>query len=196
VPTSRQLIRSVFEYSLLEERPGFVSVIFEGRGCQRLFGHEAGGHRWQRCPPTEKRGRIHTSTVTVAVLDPEKAPELVLQPHDVDIVTTTGTGPGGQHRNKTQSCVVATHKETGIKVRIDHRSQKQSKALALRILAERVLEEKRSRQLSSRAAQRKHQVGSGQRGDKVRTYRSKDDRVVDHITGQRWKLSKWLRGEW
>ena len=146
--------------------------------------------------PTEKRGRVHTSTITVAVLNPEEKPEIALQPHDVEITTTTGTGPGGQHRNKTQSCVVATHKETGLKVRIDHRSQKESKALALRILAERVLEDTRSRQQSSRAAQRKRQVGSGQRGDKVRTYRTKDDRVVDHATGRRWKLTKWLRGEW
>ena len=194
--TAKQLTGSVFDSALLEERPGFISVIFEGKGCQRLFAHEAGGHRWQRTPPTEKRGRIHTSTITVAVLNPENKPEIALRPHDVEIVTTTGTGPGGQHRNKTQSCVVATHKETGLKVRIDHRSQKESKALALRILAERVLEDKRSRQRSSRAAQRKEQVGSGMRSDKVRTYRTKDDRVVDHATGQRWKLTKWLRGDW
>jgi peptide chain release factor 1 len=194
VLTAKQPTGSVFEYSLLEERSGFISVIFEGQGARRLFAHEAGGHRWQRIPPTEKRGRVHTSTITVAVLNPDQPPELVLKPQDVQLTATTGTGPGGQHRNKTQSCIVATHKETGIKVRIDHRSQKQSKALALRILAERVLESKQARQQSSRAAKRKKQVGSGMRSDKVITLYVHRDRVVHHTTNKSTTYKRYSRG--
>jgi peptide chain release factor 1 len=171
-------------------------VVFEGRGARRLFAAEAGGHRWQRVPPTEKRGRVHTSTVTVAVLDPEVRAEEEIDEHDVDIVTTTGTGPGGQHRNKTQSCVIATHRATGLKVRVDMRSQHQSKAMALRILAARVRDLAREAAQTGRAAERRLQVGSGMRGDKIRTYRTQDDRVTDHRDGRTFRLSAWMRGDW
>jgi peptide chain release factor 1 len=173
-----------------------VSVLFEGNGANNLFKNEAGGHRWQRCPPTEKRGRVHTSTVTVAVLDASSAPKFKLNESELEITTTRGTGPGGQHRNTTDSCVIVRHLPTGITAKIDCRSQHQSRALALRILADRIEEEQRQQWDAKRAAKRKNQVGSGQRGDKIRTYREKDDRVVDHRTGQKWKLTKWMRGDW
>lgn len=139
---------------------------------------------------------MHTSTVTVAVLDPEVPTKFVLNEQDVDIVTTRGTGPGGQHRNRTESCVVATHKATGLKVRVDMRSQHQSKAMALKILAARLEEAELNSASAGRSAERRQQVGSGMRADKVRTYSTARDSVVDHRTGDRWTLTQWMRGDW
>src|SRR5271166_5311967 len=131
----------VFDTALIEERPGFIAVSFEGAGARALFASEAGGHRWQSIPPTEKRGRVQTSTVTVAVLDPDAVVGNVLDYRDVEIVTTRGSGPGGQNRNKTDSCVIATHKPSGLAVRIDNeRSQHQNKAMAYKVLAARLYE--------------------------------------------------------
>jgi len=186
----------VFSSELLEARPGFVSFAVSGPGARALFSHEAGGHRWQRSPPTEKRGRVHTSTVTVAVLDPDAVLGCALNPADVEVVATRGSGPGGQHRNKTDSCIVATHRPTGLRVRIDMRSQHRSRAMALQVLAARLYELERDKAETGRASLRKDQVGSGQRGDKVRTYRTQDDMVKDHRTGQRWRLSDWMQGIW
>ena len=185
----------VFDASVLIDRPGFVSLHVEGNGARALFANEAGGHRWQRVSPTEKRGRVHTSTVTVAVLE-ERNMDFKIDKRDIKYITTKGTGPGGQHRNKTESCVIAIHKPTGLSVKIDARNQHKNKALATRLLVERVREQECSKSNSRRHANRKQQVGSGMRGDKRRTYRSRDDRVVDHITGQKWRLSRWIRGEW
>lgn len=187
---------SAFDITLVEQRSGFVSILFKGKDAQKIFKNEAGGHRWQRISPTEKRGRVHTSTVTVAILSPETPDNIRLDEKDIEIQTKRGSGPGGQHRNKTDSCVVAIHKPTKISVQIDSKSQHQSKALALRILAERVSEDESRKYQEHRGSVRKNQVGSGQRGDKIRTYRSQDDRVTDHRTGQTWKLSHWIKGNW
>lgn len=186
----------VFSSALVDRKPGFVSVEFTGDGAKSLFINEGGGHRWQRVPPTEKKGRVHTSTVTVAVLDTFNPEICQLSDRDVDIKTTVGTGPGGQHRNKTESCVVATHRETGISVRVDMKSQYQSKTMALKILSARVAEVQQANAMNERSQDRKQQVGSGMRGDKVRTYRVQDDRVTDHRTNKKWRLKKWMRGEW
>ncbi len=191
-----QLNGGVFSSTLVDRKSGFISVEFTGEGAHSLFANESGGHRWQRISPTEKRGRIHTSTVTVAVLNPYDPEICQLTAQDVEIKTTTGTGPGGQHRNKTESCVVATHKETGISVRVDMKSQYQSKAMALKILSSRVTEMQQTQAITERSQDRKKQVGSGMRGDKIRTYRVQDDRIKDHRTGKKGRLKKWLRGEW
>lgn len=139
---------------------------------------------------------MQTSTVTVAVLDPESTTSFKLDEKDVDIKTSRGSGPGGQHRNKTDSCVTATHKPTGMSVRIDMRSQYQSREMALKVLASKLAGEQSDKDRSSREKQRKEQVGSGMRGDKIRTYRTQDDSVVDHVTGKSWSLKRWLRGDW
>jgi peptide chain release factor 1 len=139
---------------------------------------------------------VHTSTVTVAVLNPEVRTSFVLDESEVEIRTTRGTGPGGQNRNKVESCVVATHKPSGVSVRVDMRSQHQSKTMALKILTAKLSEDAGSRQEARRSKDRKRQVGSGMRGDKIRTYRTQDDQVTDHRTGRCWKLSRWVRGEW
>ncbi len=147
-------------------------------------------------PPTEKRGRVHTSTITVAVLDPVAADRYELDMRDVDIKKTLGTGPGGQHRNKTESCVIATHRPTGIAARVDMRSQQQSLSMALRILSAKLADIEAVERDKGRNAERRTQVGSGMRGDKIRTYREQDDRVTDHRTHATFRLSLWMRGDW
>lgn len=170
--------------------------MFSGSGAKRIFQNEAGGHRWQRVSPTEKRGRVHTSTVTVAVLEPLDNPETELDLSEVEIKDQRGSGPGGQHRNKTNSCITATHTPTGISVRIDARSQFQSRKLALSILAQKLRDIDREQAANSRDAIRRGQVGSGMRSDKVRTYRERDNQVKDHRTGQTWRLDQWRKGNW
>jgi peptide chain release factor 1 len=187
----------VFDIEVLDERSGIVQVAVSGKGARATFQNEGGGHRWQRVPPTEKRGRIQTSTVTVAVLDPDAIVGQALNYQDVEIVTARGSGPGGQNRNKTESCVIATHLPTGLQVRIDNeRSQHQNKAMAYKVLAARLYEAERERLAAERERDRRQQVGTGMRGDKVRTYRTQDDQVNDHRTGQRWRLQDWIRGIW
>lgn len=131
------------------------------------------------------------------MLDGASEAETSLLSHDVDIVATRGSGPGGQNRNKVASCIVATHRPSGIVVRIDsERSQHANKKIALTILGAKIAELERSRISAERASVRKAQVGSGMRGDKIRTYRVGDDAVLDHRSGKRWRLSDWVRGIW
>jgi peptide chain release factor 1 len=168
-----------------------------GRGAAALFAGEPGGHRWQRTPPNEKRGRVHTSTITVAVLAAPARVDLVIRLDDVDIETMRGSGAGGQHRNKTDSAVRARHRPTGIEVRCEsERSQHQNRDLALRVLAARVAARDRTVAADARAADRRRQVGSGMRGDKRRTVRTQDDQVTDHVDGRTWRFKAYARGDW
>lgn len=171
-------------------------MLFKGKGAKKLFAQEAGGHRWQRIPPTERRGRVHTSTVTVAVLDPAAAATFQLDLSEVEIKKSLGTGPGGQHRNKTESCVTATHRPTGLAVRVDMRSQQQSLSVALQILAAKLADAEASRLEHARNETRRTQLGSGMRGDKIRTYRTQDDRITDHRSNRTLSLKSWMRGDW
>lgn len=174
-----------------------MAVSFEGPGANNLFAHEAGGHRWQRIPPTEKRGRVQTSTVTVAVLNPDDAGNVsTVREQDIEIKTARGSGPGGQHRNMTDSCVIATHRPTGETVRIDSRSQHQNRALAIRVLKARIAELDGKRRVEEQNDVRRAQVGSGQRADKIRTYRTRDNLITDHRSGRKLRLDAWMRGEW
>lgn len=188
---------SVFDIELIENVRGFVSIAVSGKSAKALFADESGGHRWQRVPPTDKRGRVQTSTVTVAVLDPDVASGAPLDTRDVEISTSRGGGPGGQNRNKIESCVVAVHKPSGLTVKIDNeRSQHQNKATALKVLAARLYDAQRSKAIAEQDNARRQQVGTGMRGDKVRTYRAQDDQVNDHRTGKHWRLSDWVKGAW
>ena len=170
--------------------------MFEGKNVYEIFKNESGGHRWQRVPPTEKRGRVQTSTVTVSVFESKRIQGDLFKTSDVKYTATVGSGPGGQHRNKTASCITATHIPTGINVKIDQKSQHQSKAVATQVLNIRVNEHYESISNGKQNNSRKDQIGSGMRGDKVRTYREKDDLVVDHRTNKKKKLSKWIKGIW
>jgi peptide chain release factor 1 len=168
-----------------------------GAGAEEAFRDEAGGHRWRRVPPGERRGRVHTSTITVAVLPEPAAAELRLEPGDLSWATCRGSGPGGQNRNKTETAVIVTHRPTGLTVRCEsERSQHQNREIALALLRARLWQAESERRLGARAAQRRAQVGSGMRGDKRRTVRCQDGEVADHVTGQRWSLWAYERGEW
>lgn len=200
-PTSFERIQTslcggVFDATLIDERPGFISVAFEGKGVRSLFADEPGGHRWQRVPPTEKRGRVHTSTVTVSVVDMNDRSVERLDMNDIEVTVARGSGPGGQHRNKTESCVTVVHRPTGTTAKADLRSQHRSREMALKVLEGRLKIAKERQMMDNMARERKAQKGSGMRGDKVRTYRVRDDVVTDHRTGRKLKLSSWLKGDW
>ncbi len=140
---------------------------------------------------------MHTSTVTVAVLPEPTATELVLHDKDLEEQTCRGSGAGGQHRNKTESAVIITHKPTGVTVRCEsERSQHQNRETALALLRTRILEAKQSGATAARAGDRKAQVGSGMRGDKIRTIRCQDGVVTDHVLGKQWNYKNYARGEW
>jgi peptide chain release factor 1 len=140
---------------------------------------------------------VHTTTVTVAVLEEPGRDEATIRPEDVDIETMRGSGAGGQHRNKTDSAVRARHRPTGIEVRCEsERSQHQNRELAMRVLAARVSDLVRSTARGERDADRRRQVGSGMRGDKRRTIRTQDDQVTDHVDGRTWRYKAYARGDW
>lgn len=155
---------------------------------------EAGGHRYQRIPPTERRGRVHTSTVTVAAFQLNDTQPLRLLDRDIDIRATRDSGPGGQHRNKTDSCIVMRHRPTGIEAKAATKSQHRNRVMARQMLEARVAAYHTEREHASEAASRRQMVGSGMRGDKVRTYRERDDQVTDHRSGAKLRLQDVLNG--
>jgi peptide chain release factor 1 len=155
---------------------------------------ESGGHRIQRIPPTERRGRIHTSTVTVAIISPNSIQE-EFQEDDIKIEWFSGTGAGGQYRNKVQTSCRAIHLPTGISAQAQTRSRENSKKEAFDTLRKRVDGYYLTSRESSANGIRKSMVGSGQRGDKIRTYRFKDNVVIDHKTNTKHKLDDYLAGK-
>lgn len=186
------------QIQILEELPSQITFLATGPRdlAKTSFRNEAGGHRWQRVPPNEKRGRVHTSTVTVAVL-PEEGPVSTVPLSEIEYEFGRGTGPGGQNKNKRETRVTATHKPTGVKVVCDvEREQGQNKRLATTLLTARVMNARRQARREDRSDARKRQVGSGMRGDKRRTIRMQDGTVTDHVTGRKWDAKRYLRGEW
>ena len=161
-----------------------ISFILNGDGAYSRLKFESGVHRVQRVPDTESQGRIHTSTVTVAVLPEAEDVEYELDPADLKIDTSRSSGAGGQHINKTSSAIRITHIPTGTVVECqDERSQFKNKARALKVLKSRLLNEKREEQNSAIAAERKSQVGTGFRNERIRTYNYPQGRVTDHRIG-------------
>jgi peptide chain release factor 1 len=168
-----------------------------GKGAAAAFADEAGGHRWQRIPPNEPRGRVHTSTITVAVLAAPDEHELAIDPADVVVRRSRGSGAGGQHRNKTESAVDLTHVPTGTVVHCEsERSLHRNLAIARARLRAQLAQAARRDATDARDATRREQVGSGMRGDKRRTIRAQEGTVVDHPTGRAWRLRDYLRGDY
>ncbi|HZJ75300.1 MAG TPA: peptide chain release factor 1, partial [Clostridia bacterium] len=174
-----------------------ISFIIEGDGAYSRFKFESGVHRVQRVPETESQGRIHTSTVTVAVLPEAQEVDIEINPSDLQIDTFRASGAGGQHVNKTESAIRITHISTGVTVECqDERSQHKNKDRAMKILRSRLLEAKVQEQNDSIASERKSQVGTGDRSERIRTYNYPQSRVTDHRIGLTlYKLEAFLNGD-
>lgn len=173
-----------------------MTLRFSGAGAARAFAEESGGHRWQRVPPTEKRGRVQTSSVTVAVLDESAPVAFDLDWSDIEQDNYVGSGPGGQHRNKTATAVRLTHRPTGVVVCCENeRSQGQNKQQAFRALKARLSSAHEEKQQSRRNGARREQIGTGYRGDKIRTVQMQNDRVTNHVNGRKCSAKRYLRGE-
>ena len=168
---------------------GYKEAQFEikGENCYRELQFETGVHRVQRVPATEKAGRIHTSTASVAILPIYKRTKVEINPADLEIETSRSGGAGGQNVNKVETAVRIIHKPTGIDVKCtSERSQAQNKEKAMTLLRSRIQQEKDEREARERAADRKAQVGTGDRSEKIRTYNFPQDRVTDHRVKESW----------
>ena len=186
-----------FSLEVVEARPGFKVLRVIGDAADALFRDEAGGHRWQHVPDTEKGGRVHTSTLTVAVLPEPTETQVTIREADLEMKSCRGSGAGGQHRNVTASAVQLRHIPTDITVRCEsERSWHQNRRTALALLRAKLWERQHEADVGGRAEERRQQVGLGMRCEKRRTIRVKDGTVVDHVSNRRWRWKEYVRGEW
>lgn len=181
------------------ELGGFREITFlvTGHGAYSRFKFESGVHRVQRVPETESSGRIHTSTATVAVLPEAEAVQIQINPADLSIETIKSTGAGGQHINKTESAIRLIHKPSGIVIECqDERSQLRNKEKAMRLLRAKLLDREQQAQSEQIASERKLQVGTGDRSERIRTYNYPQGRVTDHRIGlTSYSLDTFLNGD-
>ncbi|HLQ37088.1 MAG TPA: peptide chain release factor 1 [Planctomycetota bacterium] len=179
------------------EQGGFKEVIFAVRGASvfHFLQFESGGHRVQRVPATEAKGRVHTSAATVAVLPEVEDVEVQIDDKDLKIDTYRSSGAGGQHVNKTESAVRITHVPTGTVVACqEERSQHKNRARAMKLLRSRIYEQRQRARDAARASDRKEQVGSGDRSERIRTYNFPQDRLTDHRIHRNFSLAQVMEG--
>jgi peptide chain release factor 1 len=178
---------------------GFKEIVFliSGTDVFKRLKYESGVHRVQRVPATEAQGRIHTSTATVAVLPEAQEVDIEIKPEDIEINVCRASGKGGQGVNTTDSAVQIQHKPSGLIVRCaDERSQQKNKLKAMKVLRSRLLERKTAEENAKYAAQRKDQVGTGERNEKIRTYNFPQNRVTDHrIEMTLYNLANFIDGD-
>ncbi|MGC9599538.1 MAG: PCRF domain-containing protein [Minisyncoccia bacterium] len=199
----RYAMRRRWVFSVLDSSAtslqGFKSLVAEvqGAGCYEALRNESGVHRVQRIPATEKSGRVHTSTASVAVLPIVEAREVSIAPGDIEATFSRAGGPGGQNVNKVETAVRILHKPTGIVVSSrEERSQHANREKAMDVLRAKLYEMEQRKAVGSVTDLRREQVGSADRSEKIRTYNFPDDRITDHRIGKKWhNIEKIMDGD-